>query len=219
MRFRRTEPVTSQSRSRRAQAVCARRVAFGLLLMAACSEAPTARPHKAVEAEQPSAPQPPAAGLPEGVQPVRASAVLERARKPGTRGLVVNAWASWCGSCREEIPMLLALRKAFGPEGIELVFVSMDEPQDYAKAVELMRSLAGPLPTLAVAKGTRAEFKRAMSPNWRGGMPATFLFDATGKLRHLWEGPILEHEISPVLQGFLAGDAIDGETRTAAEPN
>lgn len=218
MRRTRTEPAPSTLRSRRAQAVCARRVAFGLLLMAACSEGPTARPRKAEPAER-QEPQPAAAGLPAGIEPVRVSALLARAREPGRRGLVVNTWASWCGSCREEIPILLALRKAFGPEGIELVFVSADEPQDFGKAADLMRSLGGPMPTLAIAKGTRGEFKQAMSPKWRGGIPATFLFDATGRLRHLWEGPILEHEISPVLQGFLAGDAIDGETRTAAEPN
>ena len=114
--------------------------------------------------------------------------------------------------------MLIEQQKAFAASGLQFVFVSADEPKDFARAAELMREYGGAMPTLAVAPGTRAAFKRAMSPNWRGGIPATFLFDDTGKLRHLWEGPILEHEISPVLQGYLAGAAIDGETRTAAQP-
>jgi hypothetical protein len=41
------------------------------------------------------------------------------------------------------------------------------------------------------------------------------LFDATAKLRYFWEGPMLESEITPILQGFLVGEKIDGATRPA----
>jgi hypothetical protein len=75
-----------------------------------------------------------------------------------------------------------------------------------------MRKMNGPLSTLAVA-GSMGTFKQAMRPDWRGAIPATFLFDATAKLRYFWEGPVYEHEIAPILQGFLAGAVIDGETR------
>jgi thiol-disulfide isomerase/thioredoxin len=151
--------------------------------------------------------------LPAGVEAIDSTTLLARARQPGVRGLVVNVWASWCGSCREEIPLLLKVQSAFKGDGIEFAFVSADEKKDYEAARKLMQTLSGPTPTLVV--GSRATFKPAMNPRWRGGIPATFLFDATGKLRHFWEGPILEEEIAPVLQGFLAGDDIDGETRTA----
>jgi hypothetical protein len=77
-----------------------------------------------------------------------------------------------------------------------------------------MRALHGPLPTLAVAGSMRA-FKDALRPDWRGAIPATFLFDATAKLRYFWEGPMVENEITPILQGFLLGQKIDGATRPA----
>ena len=130
------------------------------------------------------------------------------------RGTLVSVWASWCGSCRDEIPMLLGLRDAFASSGVDMVFVSADEPSAYEAAVKAMREWGGPLPVLAVA-GSMKTFRAALSPNWHGAIPATFLFDATFKLRHLWEGPVYDHEISPIVQGFLAGDAIDGETRPA----
>lgn len=114
--------------------------------------------------------------------------------------------------------MLLALRDKLAARDVRLLFVSADEPQDFAKVSELARSWGLAAPTLAVTPGTLGNFKRALSPDWRGGIPATFLIDAHGKLRHLWEGPILEEEIAPVVERFLAGEQVDGVTRTAAEP-
>jgi thiol-disulfide isomerase/thioredoxin len=140
--------------------------------------------------------------------------LFERIRKSGKRGTLVNVWASWCGSCRDEIPMLLSLRSAFEREGLDFAFVSADEPAAFTSVVELMRSLKGPLPALAVA-GSMNSFKQAMRPDWHGALPATFLFDATAKLRYFWEGPVYDHEITPIVQGFLAGETIDGATRPA----
>jgi thiol-disulfide isomerase/thioredoxin len=176
-----------------------------------------------------SAPRPaPSASLPPQAAPdnveqnteltnVDANRVLARSHGAHTRGLVVNMWASWCGSCREEIPLLLGLQQAFAAEGIEFMFVSADERKDQARALALAKEWGAPLP-LPVVNGSFGEFKRGLHPKWRGAIPATFLFDTQAKLRYFWEGPILEHEIAPVLQGFLAGRNIDGELRTSAEP-
>lgn len=162
----------------------------------------------------------PVAALPQGLQAVTAGEVLARARanKSGVRGLVVNVWASWCGSCREEVPLLLKVRDAVAGRGLPFAFVSADQPQDFAKAVEQLRGWGVALPGWVVAPGSMGDFKRSMSPSWRGGIPATFLFDAKGQLRHAWEGPILEEEIAPKLEAYLAGQNVDGLTRTAAEP-
>jgi thiol-disulfide isomerase/thioredoxin len=164
-------------------------------------------------------PQLPAARAPalpapiEGVQRIDASGLRERILAHG-RGTVVNVWASWCGSCRDEVPMLLKLREAFAAEGVDFLFVSADEPEEWPKALKLMQDWGGPLPIFAVA-GSMTPFKRALHPSWQGAIPATFLFDATFKRRYFWEGPVYDHEIAPIVQGFLAGDAIDGETRPA----
>jgi len=157
--------------------------------------------------------------VPEGIETVDAAKLLGLAAAPSSRGLVINVWASWCGSCRQEVPMLLALREKFAARGVGMLFVSADEPQDFAKVADLARSWNVGLPAYVVSPGTLGNFKRALSPDWRGGIPATFLVDAQGKLRHFWEGPILEEEIAPIVERYLAGETVDGVTRTAAEPN
>lgn len=173
-----------------------------------CDEVPRrAEKRQAVAPAAPEAPKPSA-----DVKSIDAPALFDYMRSQGKRGTVVNIWASWCGSCKGEVPMLLQLREAFVKDGLDFVFVTADETPDFPKAVELLRSWSAPLPALAVG-GSMGLFKQAMHPKWKGAIPATFLFDDALKLRHFWEGPIYEHEISPILQGFLLGEPIDGETR------
>jgi thiol-disulfide isomerase/thioredoxin len=215
---------------RRSLRTCALVVAALLLCGSACDDDLTRhRPRRQTtmhpvpsQPAQPRAAQPGAARTATApsdgeFKSIEAPALIEHMRAQGKRGTVVNVWASWCGSCKGEVPMLLQLRGAF-PE-LDFVFVSADELPDVPKAVALMREWSGPLPVLAVT-GPMTPFKRAMHPTWRGAIPATFLFDDAQRRRHFWEGPILEHEISPILQGYLAGEPIDGETRPPlAGPN
>lgn len=46
------------------------------------------------------------------------------------RGEVVmlNVWATWCLPCRVEMPSIEALHKDFGPKGLKIVAVSIDDP-------------------------------------------------------------------------------------------
>ncbi|HXT01204.1 MAG TPA: TlpA disulfide reductase family protein [Elusimicrobiota bacterium] len=49
------------------------------------------------------------------------------------RVVLVNFWATWCASCREELPLLQALQRSRGGDRFELLAVSVDD--DPAKAV------------------------------------------------------------------------------------
>jgi len=50
--------------------------------------------------------------------------------------LAVNFWATWCGPCKEEIPLFNAMQKQYGPRGVQFVGVAMDARgavKDYLK--------------------------------------------------------------------------------------
>jgi thiol-disulfide isomerase/thioredoxin len=209
-----------------------------LLVLCACRERATVTraPHaqaaqvtstQTVEAAKASKaaamkPQTQAAALPipDGIElldaaGLRARLQLDLQARPQLRGTLLNVWASWCGSCKREIPMLLAMQPAFAEQGIDFVFLSADEPASFAAAREKMSEWAVPPPTLAIKAGTLGAVQRMLHPTWEGALPATFLFDASGKRRYFWEGPMEEHELTPILQAFVGGTLQDGEQRPA----
>lgn len=148
---------------------------------------------------------------------IRADELLARIRESGTKGTLVNAWASWCGPCREELPMLASLAKNLATQSIDVVLVSVDEPEDRFKAEAFLKSFDIKLPAYLAARPL-GDFKVGLNPRWPGMLPASFLFDATGKLRYFWGGEAFENEIVAVIDGFLAGKSIDGESDFALAP-
>jgi hypothetical protein len=49
-------------------------------------------------------------------------------------------------------------------------------------------------------------------------LPASFLFDAAGKVRYFWGGEAYDAELVPIVEGLLEGKPIDGETRFDLAP-
>jgi cytochrome c biogenesis protein CcmG/thiol:disulfide interchange protein DsbE len=42
--------------------------------------------------------------------------------------LLINIWATWCGPCRIEMPSIEQLHRTYGPKGLKIVAVSIDDP-------------------------------------------------------------------------------------------
>ena len=41
--------------------------------------------------------------------------------------VLLNFWATWCGPCKIEMPWFVELQKEYGPQGLEIVGVAMDD--------------------------------------------------------------------------------------------
>jgi thiol-disulfide isomerase/thioredoxin len=148
---------------------------------------------------------------------VDAETLLQKIRDSGQRGVVVNAWASWCDPCREELPMLARVAPKLAARGVPIWLVSVDDPDGYAAAKALLDSLHITLPAFAAAPPLQ-DFKAGVNPKWPGMIPVSFLFDATGKLRYFWPGEVYEKELVPIVEGFVAGRHIDGTANFGLAP-
>ncbi len=51
------------------------------------------------------------------------------------KAVLLNFWATWCGPCKIEMPWFVELQKQYGPEGLQIVGVAMDDAskEDIAK--------------------------------------------------------------------------------------
>ena len=164
--------------------------------------------------EEPAAEPPKAA---DRLETVTADALIGKLKASGRKGTLVNAWASFCGPCKLEIPMLEGLAKKLRPRGIDIVLVTVDEPGDEAKAQAFLRERGIEL-TSYVAARPLGEFKSGMNPRWPGMLPASFLFDREGTLRYYWGGEAFENEIVPVLEALADGKPIQGESSPLVAP-
>ncbi len=186
-----------------------RSIATASSAAAALSSAPAA----AVPVSAPA----PLAPAPSGLRTIGGEQLIARIKRSGKKATVVNAWASWCGPCRREIPMLQAIAENYRHEGVEFLLVSVDEPEERPQAEAFLRDNDVILEGYLAARPLEP-FKRALNPRWPGMLPATFLFDASGVLRYFWGGPAYENEIVPIIEGLLAGKAIDGEATFGLAP-
>lgn len=55
--------------------------------------------------------------------------------------VIYNFWASWCLPCLEEMPSMIALKKKFSPEKIEILAINTDEEDQLANIDKTMKKV------------------------------------------------------------------------------
>jgi thiol-disulfide isomerase/thioredoxin len=121
------------------------------------------------------------------VQELPAQSVLNYIKDLKSPLVLVNFWASWCEPCKVEFPNILKLRERFGKDGLQVVFVSIDERADLEAAQKFLKEQHVDFPTFY--KGSQsAQFVTDIYPKWKGSVPTTILLGGDGQVKDAWEG-------------------------------
>jgi peroxiredoxin len=96
--------------------------------------------------------------------------------------VLINFWATWCGPCRQEMPLLDEIYGKYRRAGLVLFSVNLDEDRDLDAAREMAKTLRVSYPVLFDA---RKEVSRAYQASI---MPLTVLIDREGVVRYVSEG-------------------------------
>ena len=118
--------------------------------------------------------------------------------------LLLNVWASWCVPCREEFPELVKLANEFKHKDVEIVGLSADYPDEIETNV---------LPFLQKQKinfkvyvqnfKNDTELIDFLNSEWAGSLPATFIYDQSGKQRMFIKGAQDYNSLQTILDNFL----------------
>jgi peroxiredoxin len=94
--------------------------------------------------------------------------------------VMINFWASWCGPCREEMPLLETIYKKYSKLGFTMIGVNV-EPDSKA-ADEWLKATPVSFPILYDTDSKVSKLYEV------AGMPSTVIIDRNGNLRKLHRG-------------------------------
>jgi peroxiredoxin len=97
--------------------------------------------------------------------------------------VVLNVWATWCEPCRQELPSLERLYQEYGPKGLKLVAVSID---DYVSEDSIRAFAKNFGITFEVLHDSTHAIERVYQTT---GYPETFVIGPEGTIRKKWIGP------------------------------
>lgn len=108
--------------------------------------------------------------------------------------ILCNFWATWCGPCREEVPLLIAAKQKFSSNGLEIAGIGIDSAAKLRSFAQEYR-INYPVLTGGVDTG---ELLRALG-DAPAALPYSVLLDAKRRISYhklgAWSKTELEREI------------------------
>ncbi|HVP02842.1 MAG TPA: TlpA disulfide reductase family protein [Solirubrobacteraceae bacterium] len=95
---------------------------------------------------------------------------------------VVNVWASWCGPCNQEAPVL---QRVTLDRGRDVAFVGVDLKDSSSGARRFLRRYPNTYPSYADPNGRIYDSYKVV------GVPSTVFYDSTGRQQYVHQGPYL----------------------------
>lgn len=111
--------------------------------------------------------------------------------------VMINFWASWCGPCRQEMPLLEQLYQRYQSMGFTLLGVNVDE--DHTAADKMLGNVTVSFPILFDDQSQVSKQYQVKA------MPSTFMVDRDGQVRHLHKGykPGYEEDYQQQIRALL----------------
>jgi thiol-disulfide isomerase/thioredoxin len=112
--------------------------------------------------------------------------------------VLINFWATWCAPCRQEMPMLVDLQNDYGPQGLQVVGIALDDEQ---KVDDFVITFGISYPILV---GGADVFETSTAyGNTEGVLPYSVLVDKNGIVRWQYAGKLRENDLSSLLGELL----------------
>ena len=94
--------------------------------------------------------------------------------------VMVNFWATWCGPCQQEMPLLDQMYKKYKPAGFTLIGVNVDKEAPAVKELMARKPVSFP-----VLLDPANQVSKAYHVN---EMPSSVFIDRKGEIRYIHRG-------------------------------
>jgi peroxiredoxin len=91
--------------------------------------------------------------------------------------VLLNVWATWCAPCREEMPSIQALHETYGPQGLKVLAVSIDDARGEPAIRDFAREFGL---TFDILHEPTGDIQRAYQTT---GVPETFIIGRDGVIQ------------------------------------
>ena len=115
------------------------------------------------------------------------------------RVVVVNAWASWCGPCRSETPVLVDLARSADPADVAVVGLNVRD--DATTARTFADDLAMSYPSIVDADGALLRTIPDVPPS---ALPSTVVVDRDGMIAARFIGELDPAQLASVVADLAA---------------
>jgi len=127
------------------------------------------------------------------------------------KAVLLNFWATWCPPCKIEMPWFVDLQKQYGPQGLQIVGVAMDEGNAHDAVAKFAKEMGLNYPVLL------GNDKVADQYGGVDALPTTFYIGRDGKIVTRVFGLVSHSEIEDNVRAALKqGSAVAQNSAPAA---
>jgi peroxiredoxin len=125
---------------------------------------------------------------------------------PSHQMMLVDFWATWCGSCVVEFADLEDTLRMYSGRDFSLVTVSANMPDEKASVLRFLQKHHATSKNLLFSSDDTASLQTAFDPKWDSAVPYTILLSGDGKVLYKKLGPVDMLELRRTILANLPSD-------------
>lgn len=139
-------------------------------------------------------------GFSQEIKIVKIEELKKEYTKPDDTTYVVNFFASWCGPCIMEIPILNKFNEEHKNTNVKLIYVSVDNLSATKKLQKTITKLKMQAPVYLLNESSDFSWLPYIDKRWQGSIPATMIINSKKNVKAFFETPMEKGQLEFYLQ-------------------